>query len=149
MTAGSFQDVPSIVDPARLDRRNVDLLPGETPHVGDIDIAVVDGESPRIAQSVGPHLWQTGHAIGERVAGRNRIRIATVDLNPDDRAQLGHWVLSVLKGVPHAAAVADRQIEISVSAKPQLTALVGRRCFSLFERDDMTSRCPIGNLRIV
>jgi hypothetical protein len=125
--------VPAVVgagsadDARRRTRGDVDLLASVLPYVGDHHVASrsIEGEAPGIAQPVGPNLLAIRRP-GEGIAGRDRVGrdLARMRVDAKDLAQQFFGVLAVFEGISAAAAVAERDVEVTVRAELELAAVV-------------------------
>ena len=111
-TTGSLHHVPSVVH-ARVD--DVHLLKGVLTDVTHPKVAglTVEGEPPRVAKPVGPHLAASARLPNERVVGRYCVwgalrRLFRVD--SEDCAQERSGVLPISGRVPGRTAVTQPDV---------------------------------------
>ena len=129
---------------------SVDLLPLALADVGDPQVTGqrVEREPPRVADAVEPHLGGAVLAVGEGVAGGDRVGVvvvASLRVDAQDLAEQLVRVLSVAVGVSGTAAVAEADVQVAVGPEDQVPAVVvGRRLLDLEElpaRIQVDGRC--------
>ena len=124
-----LHDPPAVVLPAgAAGRLEVDLLVRVLPHVGDVEVGgePVEGETPRIANAKRPDLRPPGGIAGERIGGRDGVRVGTgLHVDAQDLAQQRVRILGAVLGVTARAAVAHADVEVAVvGAEGELAAVV-------------------------
>ena len=121
----ALEDVPAVVA-AALDY--VDLLPLVLADVAGPKGAglAVEGESPGIAQTVGPDFGATA-AVGKGVVGRDGVglRVRCIgDIDAQNGAKEGCSILAAAQRIAGRTAVAQADVEVTVGAEGNLPAVV-------------------------
>ena len=101
---GPLEGVPAVVEAGGGGRGDVDLLPGPLADIADVDQPVVEGEAPRVAQAVGPHLGSTS-SRDERVVGGHLVGLPAVDVDAKDRSEESVGILAVFERVAGPASM--------------------------------------------
>ena len=126
----TFGAIPAVVLAAGArGRLEIDFLVNVLSDIADIKVAggAVEGETPRIAQTVSPNLTAVAALVRERVAGGNRVRrCASFDIDAQNLAEQRVRVLPAAQGIAPAAAIADADVEIAVGTEGELSAVVIR-----------------------
>ena len=149
----SLDDWPPQVPATTSQWEDVHLFPLLQTHVGHDHRLGVDGEPPRVAQPIGPHLGRTT-AIDEGVVLGDRIRKAigrpAIDIDPGDGGEQGSRVLALRRSV---GPVPKRDPEVPVRPEEDHPAVVPDvgAVLRLGEVDEETLRAGVGpaTLRVV
>src|SRR6478672_3493594 len=85
----SFARAPTKVQTSHSGRDHVDLLARILTDITDPQIAcgAIERATPRVAQAEGPNLIPQGETPEVRIAVGDCIRIAVIDIDPEDLAQ--------------------------------------------------------------
>ena len=85
------------------------------------------------------------HIADEGIVGRNSVRVARVDVEPQDRAQQRGAILAVAKSVIGADAVAKPDIQVPAGTELELSTVVHIRGLSQVEQDAFAlPDCAVG-----
>src|SRR5205823_4155265 len=107
----SFHDMPTEIGTGAGSRwYEINFFDHVLPDVRDVEIAglPVEGDAPRIAQTVRPHLGSSGNAVRKRVVRGDRVRSAEVDVEAQQFPQPFERVLRAIVRIVGRAAVTGR-----------------------------------------
>ena len=148
MTGRTFRDVPTIVYSANGSIGDIHFFPRDAADVRNIDVAVMEAETPGITQPVRPNFRQAGFAVGKRIVSGNGIGVSVININSDNSSQFRVRVFAIFVGIAFSVAVSHRYVEKTIFPKLQLPRLMDIYSFSLFKCDNLTSSGGVGKIGI-
>jgi hypothetical protein len=130
----AFEYIPTIVFSSSAGSwLEIDLFPSPLTDIRDEKVSgdAVESTAPWVAHAVCPNLVQRVRVAHKRVVRWHcvvAIRVAgevvAVDVHAKDLAQPGIEILPVLLRVPAAAAIAERDVQVTIRTKGELSAVM-------------------------
>ena len=124
----------------------MDLLERVLADIGDVEIVAIEGVAPRIAEAGQKNLRRAA-SLRERIGRRDCVGLLPVHIDAQHLSEQRVEVLAVSMRIAAAAAVAHADVEKTVGAEGDPSAVVVRE--RLIDAEQRRGRVGKGHVRIV